>query len=167
MGIVTNVKTYVSNLMPDKQDISSLIPHGPGMSLIDEIVQWDQKNLCARTMSHTAPDNLLRGSNGLRCVHTVEYAAQCMAVHGALNAADHGTRPMVVGALKNVRLSDVRLDTLTSPLIIQVTIAVTGNAGAIYKFSVHHQDISIASGRVTLLATPTTGATIPIFKPEC
>ncbi|MEX2489984.1 MAG: hypothetical protein WD356_10720 [Pseudomonadales bacterium] len=150
--------------MRKQQEISTLIPHGPGMSLIDEIVDWDQQTLAARTMSHTAPDNPLRGQKGLHCIHLVEYAAQCMALHAALTAVLHATQPMVVGALRNIHLPDVNLDTLTSPLLIQVDIAMTGKSGAIYNFSVGHQGTSTGSGRVTLLAplfpSPNQGVSI-------
>lgn len=132
------------------------------MSLIDEIVEWDQQSLAARTMSHTAPDNPLRGSEDLHCVHSIEYAAQCMAVHAALNEGVGVGRPMVVGALKNVHLSDVRLSALSSALVIQVHRVMAGNTGAIYDFSVQHLDATVASGRVTLLVNPASvGSELP------
>lgn len=140
--------------MIGQTEISTLIPHGPGMSLIDEVVEWDQQFLAARTMSHTAPDNPLRGNEGLNRVHSIEYAAQCMAVHAALKEGVGVGQPMVVGALKNVHLSDVRLSELSSALVIQVHMIMAGNTGAIYDFSVQHLDATVASGRVTLLANP-------------
>lgn len=144
----------MANAMISQKEISTLIPHGPGMSLIDEIVEWDQQFLAARTMSHTAPDNPLRGSEDLHSVHSIEYAAQCMAVHAALNEEVGVGRPMVVGALKNVHLSDVRLSAMSSALIIQVQLVMSGNTGAIYDFSVQHLDTIVASGRITLLVNP-------------
>lgn len=140
--------------MIGQAEISTLIPHGPGMSLIDEIVEWDQQFLAARTLSHTLPDNPLRGNEGLHCIHLIEYAAQCMAVHAALNEGVGVGQPMVVGALKNVRLSDVGLSELSSTLVIQVHMIMAGNTGAIYDFSVEHIDAAVASGRVTLLVNP-------------
>lgn len=140
--------------MIGQEDISALIPHGSGMSLIDEIVEWDQQSLVARTMSHTVPGNPLRGSEYLHSVHSIEYAAQCMAVHAALNEEGGVGRPMVVGALKHVHLSDVSLSALPSALVIHVQLVMAGNTGAIYDFSVQHLDATVASGRVTLLVNP-------------
>lgn len=147
---------HIAEAMIGQKEISMLIPHGPGMSLIDEVVEWDQQSLAARTMSHTAPDNPLRGRGALHCVHSIEYAAQCMAVHAALNDEVAVRRPMVVGALKNVHLSDIRLSALSSALVIQVYMAMAGNTGAIYDFSVQHLDDTVAGGRVTLLVNPGT-----------
>src|SRR5260221_1645467 len=71
----------------DRQWIEQHIPHKGRMCLLDEVLSWDATRIRCRSATHRSADNPLRlhGRLGIAC--GIEYAAQAMAVHGALRAA--------------------------------------------------------------------------------
>ena len=54
------------------------------MCLLDEVLTWDATQIRCRSATHRVPDNPLRAHGRLGAVCGIEYAAQAMAVHGAL-----------------------------------------------------------------------------------
>ena len=66
--------------------ISTLIPHQGRMCLLDAVLDCSAERITCTATSHTAADHPLRGANGLPAPVGIEYAAQAMALHGALNA---------------------------------------------------------------------------------
>jgi predicted hotdog family 3-hydroxylacyl-ACP dehydratase len=62
------------------------IPHQGRMCLLDEVVSWDAERIRCRGATHHAPDNPLRAGGQLGIACGIEYAAQAMALHGALAA---------------------------------------------------------------------------------
>ena len=76
--------------MLPKSDWAHLIPHAGAMCLLDEVVEWDAQRLHARSATHQQPDNPLRADGRLHAVNLCEYAAQAMAVHGALREREAG-----------------------------------------------------------------------------
>ena len=85
----------------DRGWIESHIPHRARMCLLDEVVSWDAARISCRAVSHRDPDHPLRAHGRLGVACGVEYAAQAMAVHGALassalavHSGSHGGPPM-------------------------------------------------------------------------
>jgi predicted hotdog family 3-hydroxylacyl-ACP dehydratase len=74
--------------------IESRIPHRGRMCLLDEVITWSAARVSCRSSTHREADNPLRAHGILGIACGIEYAAQAMAVHGALvapsRAADHG-----------------------------------------------------------------------------
>jgi predicted hotdog family 3-hydroxylacyl-ACP dehydratase len=75
--------------------IESRIPHQGRMCLLDEVVSWSAERIRCRSSTHRAADNPLRAHGRLGIACGMEYAAQTMAVHGALTA---GGAPEGLGA---------------------------------------------------------------------
>lgn len=71
----------------DRNWIEQHIPHKGRMCLLDAVVSWDATRIRCRSASHRAPDHPLRAHGRLGIACGIEYAAQAMAVHGALVAA--------------------------------------------------------------------------------
>ena len=92
--------------------IARHIPHQGSMCLLDCVEVWDQQRIQCRASSHRAADNPLRAFSRLGTVCGIEYAAQAMAVHGALLAPPDSASARV-GYLVSVRgtqLHVLRLD---------------------------------------------------------
>ena len=70
----------------DRAWIASHIPHQGSMCLLDYVEAWDRERIRCRASSHRAADNPLRAYGRLGAACGIEYAAQAMAVHGALLA---------------------------------------------------------------------------------
>ena len=75
----------------DRTQIATLIPHAGAMCLLDAVIAWDATTITCLASSHRTPTNPLAARGRLEVVCGVEYAAQAMAVHGAL--AGGGRRP--------------------------------------------------------------------------
>jgi predicted hotdog family 3-hydroxylacyl-ACP dehydratase len=63
------------------------------MCLLDRVVHWDSQRIHCRASSHRSADNPLRSRDQLSAACGIEYAAQAMAVHGALQAPAGSKRP--------------------------------------------------------------------------
>ena len=88
------------------------IPHQGSMCLLDAVEQWDANDIVCRAVSHCAPDNPLRHGGGLGICTGIEYAAQAMAVHGALLAGtDRAPASGYLASVRNVEWTQPRLDT--------------------------------------------------------
>jgi predicted hotdog family 3-hydroxylacyl-ACP dehydratase len=64
--------------------IEARIPHQGRMCLLDQVIEWNAQHIRCRTATHRAPDNPLRAHDRLGIACGIEYAAQAMALHGAL-----------------------------------------------------------------------------------
>ena len=68
----------------DRSWIEQNIPHHGRMCLLDEVLEWDAQHIRCRSGTHRQPDHPLRSQGRLGAACGIEYAAQAMAVHGAL-----------------------------------------------------------------------------------
>ena len=71
----------------DRDAIMRRIPHQGTMCLLDAVLAWDDDHIRCSASSHLQPDHPLRAHGRLGAACGVEYAAQAMAVHGALVGA--------------------------------------------------------------------------------
>jgi len=132
-----------------KNDIRSLIPHQGAMCLLDEVRSWDATHIVCTSCSHQSPDNPLRSEGRLRAVCGVEYAAQAMALHGALLLSG----PIAAGYLvsvRNLRLNVPYLDDLDEPLTVDARRLMGSAEGLVYEFSVSARAGMLLSGRLTV-----------------
>jgi predicted hotdog family 3-hydroxylacyl-ACP dehydratase len=107
------------------------------MCLLDEVLEWDEVRAQCRSSTHRSADNPLRAHGRLGASCGIEYAAQTMAVHGALIAERAGTAAPrgFLASVRNVDLRVWRLDEIESDLIASV-VRITGDEGtALYEFS--------------------------------
>jgi predicted hotdog family 3-hydroxylacyl-ACP dehydratase len=156
----------------DHQWIEQHIPHKGRMCLLDEVLSWDATRIRCRSASHRAHDNPLRSHGRLGAACGIEYAAQAMAVHGALMAASaplastvassvRGSLGAALGYLASVRnvvLYVGRLDDLESDLIA-VAQRITGDSRTVlYEFSVSSALQVLLSGRASIVFAAASGA---------
>ncbi len=132
--------------------IASHIPHQGTMCLLDEVLSWDTNRISCRSGSHRSPDNPLRADGRLSAACGIEYAAQAMAVHGALLAGGTGgPRPGLLASVRNVVLNVDRLDNLETDLIA-VAERITGDERTVlYDFGVSAGGRVLLSGRASVV----------------
>lgn len=131
----------------------ALIPHQGSMSLLDEVIAFDDDSIHARSNSHRSMDNPLRSDGRLHAIHLCEYGAQAMAVHGALcaQAAGGRARPGLLAALRAVELHCTHIDTLCGALDIHAHRLLASDSGWQYEFEVSHGSELLARGRAMVM----------------
>jgi predicted hotdog family 3-hydroxylacyl-ACP dehydratase len=130
----------------DNAWIARHIPHEGSMCLLDQVESWDSQRIQCRAGSHRAADNPLRANGRLGAACGIEYAAQAMAVHGALLAPPDSSRARV-GYLISVRGTQLhvpRLDDIPVDLLIEATCITRSENNILYQFGVS------AGGRLLL-----------------
>ena len=136
----------------DREWIAAHIPHRGTMCVLDAVVEWDETQVRCIATSHLDPANPLRANGRLAAVCGIEYAAQAMAVHGALVAPPR-ERPHA-GFLASVRGVDAyidRLDTLDAPLIVDAQ-RVSGDVNTIlYTFTLRTDERVLLTGRAAVM----------------
>ncbi|HLI18991.1 MAG TPA: phosphotransferase [Rhodanobacteraceae bacterium] len=139
--------------MLPKAEWAPLIPHAGAMCLLDEVVDWDATRLHARSASHRRADNPLRADGMLHAVNLCEYAAQAMAVHGALREREAGgsARPGFLVALRDVILHVEHIDDLPGRLQVHVECLLAMADSLQYGFSVEHRGSVLATGRAAVM----------------
>ena len=141
----------------DRAWIAARIPHQGSMCLLDRVREWDAVRICCSAASHRAGDNPLRAHGRLSAACGIEYAAQAMAVHGALcagGAAMGSVAPARRGMLTSVRgveLQVPRLDDILADLLVQAE-RISGDHNAIvYAFTLQADDRLLVSGRAAVI----------------
>lgn len=140
-------------------EIARRIPHQGAMCLLAAVTDWDGDRIECRTSSHQAPDNPLRAQGRLGAACGVEYAAQAMAVHGALVAestadgSEAGSVPRAgyLASIRSVTLHVERLDTIDEPLLIRAERITGDNNTVLYSFAVKAGDTALLSGRAVVV----------------
>lgn len=137
----------------DRAWIESHIPHRGGMCLLDEVLSWDAARIRCRATSHRSPDNPLRGHGRLGAACGVEYAAQAMAVHGAIMAHTAGrtARAGRLTSVRNLALRVSRLDDLEHDLIASAERLAGDEDGTLYEFMLSSGGVELLSGRAGIV----------------
>jgi predicted hotdog family 3-hydroxylacyl-ACP dehydratase len=137
----------------DREWIESHIPHRGRMCLLDEVLSWDSVRIRCRAGSHRLADNPLRAHGRLGAACGVEYAAQAMAVHGAIMAHIAGTQAPagLLTSVRNLVLRVSRLDDLDTDLIASAERLAGDAAGTLYEFTVAGGGHELVSGRVSIV----------------
>lgn len=143
------------------------IPHQGRMCLLDRVESWDEEHIECCAISHRAVDNPLRAYGRLGAACGIEYAAQAMAVHGALLAPPE-TAAARVGYLVSVRGAQLhvpRLDDVDADLVVEATCITRSENNILYQFSVSAAGRRLLDGRAAVVLdaealTATSGAAI-------
>ena len=133
--------------------IARHIPHQGSMCLLDCVETWNEQGIQCRAISHRALDNPLRANDRLGAACGIEYAAQAMAVHGALLAPPDSTSARV-GYLVSVRgttLHVLRLDDIAADLEIEAECITRSENNILYQFNVRAGGILLLDGRATVV----------------
>ncbi|HEY2188900.1 MAG TPA: hydroxymyristoyl-ACP dehydratase [Caldimonas sp.] len=137
--------------------IAALIPHRGPMCLLERMTRWSAEAIECAAGNHRDPRHPLRSASGLLASATIEYAAQAMALHGALCAGAEGraSGPGFLASARDVRLSCWRLDDLppANPdvLVVSAERQAADAARILYGFRVHHGGRELASGRIAVV----------------
>ena len=136
----------------DRRWIQEHIPHQGGMCLLDEVLSWDLTQTQCRSSTHRSAENPLRADGRLGAACGIEYAAQTMAVHGALIASAAGAvAPSgFLASVRGVRLNVDRLDVFEGDLVTSVERVAGDESTALYEFSVSADDVVLLSGRAAI-----------------
>ncbi|KIQ22533.1 3-hydroxymyristoyl-ACP dehydratase [Variovorax paradoxus] len=141
----------------DRAGIAARIPHSGSMCLLEQLDGWDAEVIRCSTTTHRLADNPLRTAGGLLAPNLIEYAAQAMALHGGLLAAE-GSTPSAgfLASARNVRLAVARLDDIEGALRVQARRLSGDERQILYEFAVNADDgRTLAEGRaVVVLNTP-------------
>jgi predicted hotdog family 3-hydroxylacyl-ACP dehydratase len=132
--------------------IAAHIPHQGSMCLLDAVVEWSESSITCHATSHTDPNNPLSASGRLGAANGIEYAAQAMAIHGALLAnTDDTPRQGYLTSVRSVSLHVARLDNLPGTLNVQAERLSGDTNNILYHFSVSHAGRSLLEGRATVV----------------
>ena len=156
----------------DRSWIERNIPHHGRMCLLDEVIEWDAGHIRCRSSTHRRPDHPLRSKNRLGAACGIEYAAQSMAVHGALAGGapadgamagasagpDAGPGAGIIrsevgflAGLRDVQLHVARLDDLAGDLIAAAELIAGDHGSALYEFALTSEARPLLSGRATVV----------------
>jgi predicted hotdog family 3-hydroxylacyl-ACP dehydratase len=132
--------------------IAAHIPHQGGMCLLDRVLEWHGQRIVCEAVSHTDPQNPLRDAGRLGAATGVEYAAQAMAVHGALLAqTDAAPTQGYLTSVRSLILHVDRLDDVADPLRVTAE-RLSGDARLIlYQFSLHCGERCLIEGRASVV----------------
>jgi predicted hotdog family 3-hydroxylacyl-ACP dehydratase len=133
--------------------IAGHIPHQGSMCLLEEVMSWDLQRITCRSTSHRATDNPLRAHGQLGAACAIEYAAQAVAVHGALLQCPPagGTGFGMLTSARRVELAVARLDDLAPDLLVSALRLHSDAVSALYSFALHDRERLLAQGRLSLL----------------
>jgi predicted hotdog family 3-hydroxylacyl-ACP dehydratase len=132
--------------------IASLLPHTGAMVMLESIDHFDDTRIVCTTTRHRAADNPMRIGGRLRALCGIEFAAQAMALHGALrrsppSALRHGR----VAAVRDVVVHCRYLDAVEGPLVVECRLeAAAGNAYA-YVFTLNGRGRVLLRGAATVM----------------
>lgn len=133
--------------------IAAHIPHQGSMCLLANVDAWDQEKISCRANSHHNMDNPLRAHDQLGIACGIEYAAQAMAVHGALLAPPDSERPRAgyLVSVRSVNMHVTRLDDITQDLFITASCIMASESNMLYKFEVSADGKTLLEGRAAVV----------------
>ena len=134
--------------------IAARVPHQGRMCLLDTVEQVTASDVVCTAISHIAPDNPMREAGRLGAAAGIEYAAQAMALHGALVAEARGVPPPTMGFLVSVRavvLHVSRLDDAGERLTVQVHSDADNGDHSIYTFALSADGRPLIDGRAIVM----------------
>lgn len=123
------------------------------MCLLDFVEAWDEQRIQCRASSHRAADNPLRAYGRLGAVCGIEYAAQAMAVHGALLIPPDRASARVgyLVSVRATRLHVPRLDDIAADLLVEATCITRSENTILYQFSVSAAGRLLLDGRAAVV----------------
>jgi len=123
------------------------------MCLLDYVEAWDEQRIQCRASSHRAADNPLRAYGRLGAACGIEYAAQAMAVHGALLVPPdrESARVGYLVSVRGTRLHVPRLDDISADLLVEATCITRSENTILYQFSVSAAGRLLLDGRAAVV----------------
>jgi predicted hotdog family 3-hydroxylacyl-ACP dehydratase len=138
----------------DRAWIAAHIPHAGSMCLLDSVESWSADRLVCRAVSHRDADNPLRSHGRLAAACGIEYAAQAMAVHGALIAQGAAQRQGFLASVRGAQMHVCRLDDIAGDLSAVVERSGGDGSLILYDFFIRCADRTLLEGRATVFMNP-------------
>ena len=137
----------------DRAALATLLPHAGAMCLIDTVESYDGERIVCTTMQHRNRDNPLAVDGRIGCAQGIEFAAQAMAIHGALRATPAGARPSVgwLASIRNCVLHWDRIDTHAGSLRVSATRVAAAGGALMYGFAIDAGPVCVISGTATVI----------------
>ncbi|WP_407276044.1 3-hydroxylacyl-ACP dehydratase [Halothiobacillus sp. DCM-1] len=153
-------QTQMTTPHPDTARIPALLPHQGRLCLLDRVLDWDETRIRCAADNHRAPDHPLRWQGQLGSLIGIEYAAQAMALHGALRApADQPIRQGMITRVQHIQAHIDRLDTLPGALDILATRLMGDDHVVRYGFILSHDGHTLLSGEASVLLSASPSPT--------
>ena len=142
--------------MLTRPEIVARIPHAGLMCLLERVMQYSSDTITCAAISHRDKENPLASDRQLPVLCGIEYAAQAMAVHGALTGAlDVRPRAGYLAALRDVKTMRSRLDDLAGELTIEAQKIMGDGNQVIYQFNLSGDGQTVLTGRATVILEAT------------
>jgi predicted hotdog family 3-hydroxylacyl-ACP dehydratase len=139
-------------MLIDKGEIANRIPHAGEMCLLEGVIEWDATTIRCIARSHRDANNPLRSCERLPALCGVEYAAQAMALHGALSGAvGQRARSGYLASVRDLVCHVERLDTLSGDLAIDAEKLLGDELRVIYQFRLYGDGAELISGRAAVV----------------
>jgi predicted hotdog family 3-hydroxylacyl-ACP dehydratase len=136
----------------DRTWIAAHIPHQGGMCLLEAVTEWSAEHVRCTAASHRQSDNPLRDHGRLGAACGIEYAAQAMAIHGALLATKDGQpRQGYLASVRGVDLRVERLDDIEADLDVEVERLSGDDNNVLYRFQVRAAGRLLLDGRAAVI----------------
>ena len=130
----------------DRTQLLSLLPHQGSALWLDSVLQHDASSISGLS----AWSHLQRlGPEASPCL-LFEAAAQLCGAHGALYGSGKSIGMALVGKLSTLQLH-YEPSERSGPLRVSATQEALSPAGALYMFSIHHQERLLLDGRLLLV----------------
>ena len=138
----------------DRHQIRALIPHAGAMCLLDHVLTWGPDAIVCQAVNSNSHDNPLRRRGRLGAACGIEYAAQAMALHGALNAAGGPQRAGMLASVRDAYCHAATLDEGT--LTIEARLLLSEGLRVIYEFTVSGAEKMLLEGRAAVVLGPSS-----------
>ena len=132
--------------------IAAHIPHQGSMCLLDRVEAWDAQRVRCIAHNHRSLDNPLRAHGRLAAACGIEFAAQAMAVHGALLAQQQDApRSGFLASVRSASLHVGRLDDIAADLVVQAELFSSDGNHVLYDFSIQADGKILLEGRAAVI----------------
>jgi predicted hotdog family 3-hydroxylacyl-ACP dehydratase len=139
-------------MMPGRAQIERLVPHSGAMCLLDAVMAWDSSHIACRSAAPAAQHPLTREGR-VPAIAACEYAAQAVAVHGALLDGVQDARDGMLAKLADVELRMSYFPLGTGDVSVRAELLGRLATGCLYAFDVASHDQAVASGRLIVAFT--------------
>ena len=139
-------------MMPGRAQIERLVPHAGAMCLLDAVTAWDSSRIVCSSVAPVAEHPLAREGR-VPAIAACEYAAQAVAVHGALLDGVQDARDGMLAKLADVELRTSFFPSDAGEVTVRAELLGRLATGCLYAFDVASTGQAIASGRLIVAFT--------------
>jgi predicted hotdog family 3-hydroxylacyl-ACP dehydratase len=142
----------------DHAEMARLIPHSGNMCLLDRLLAYTPEEIEVLACDHTHADHPLRAAGRLLSPCLIEYAAQAMALHGALLAPPKAEpSPGFIASVRQVQFLVHELDGAAAPMHIRAQRLAGSEHEVLYAFEVcDAHKAKLIKGRAAVVLKPKT-----------